>query len=145
MIEDLTSGGTLLSLILANTEELVRDVKVGGNAGCSDREMPEFRILRGGTRAKIRIASLDFRREDIGLFRSQLQSMPWDMVLERRGEKEKKWLISKDYLLQAQEWSICMCRRKSSKGGRKPVRMNKELWTKLKHKKEASRGGNKVR
>lgn len=69
MIEELTSRGALLGLMLANE---VRDMKVGGDLGCSDHEMPEFRILRGGSRTKIRITALDFRRADIGLFRDWL-------------------------------------------------------------------------
>ena len=39
-------------------------------------------------------------------------------------------------LLHAREWTIPMC-RKSSKGGRRHAWLNKELLTKLKHKKEA--------
>lgn len=42
-------------------------------------------------------------------------------------------MIFKDHL-QAQELSILMS-RKSSEGGRRPVQMNKELLTKLRHKK----------
>ena len=44
--------GALLDLILTNKEGLVGDVKVKGSLGCSDHEMVEFRILRGGSRAK---------------------------------------------------------------------------------------------
>ena len=34
-------------------------MKVGGRCGCSDHEMVEFRILRGGSRARSRIKTLD--------------------------------------------------------------------------------------
>jgi len=47
------------------------------------------------------------------------------MDLERRGIQES-WLIFTD--LRLQEWSITMS-RKSSKGGRKSVWMNKEFLT----------------
>lgn len=39
-------------------------------------------------------------------------------------------------LPQAQEWILPIC-RKSSKGGRKCARMNRELLIKLRHQKEA--------
>lgn len=70
------SRGALLSLRLASKGELDKDVKVGGSLRCSDHGSLEFRILREGSRAKIRIASPDFGRAHIGLFRGQLQSMP---------------------------------------------------------------------
>lgn len=54
------------------------------------------------------------------------------------GEKEKL-LISRYHLLQAQEWSICTCRRKPSQIDRRSVWMNKELLTKPKCKKEGLR------
>lgn len=60
-------------------------MKVGGDLGCSDHEMPEFRILRGGSRAKTRITALDFRRADIGLFRDAMGYGPGE-----RGVKEQK-------------------------------------------------------
>ena len=41
-----TRKGVLLDLILANKEELVRDVKVRVNLHCSSHEVVEFRILR---------------------------------------------------------------------------------------------------
>jgi len=40
----------------------VEDVKVGGRLWCSDHEMVEFRILRGGSRTISRIKTLDLRR-----------------------------------------------------------------------------------
>jgi len=64
--------GLLLDLILTNKEGLVEDVKVGGSLGCSDHEMVEFRILRGGSRAISRIKTLDFRRANFGLFKDLL-------------------------------------------------------------------------
>jgi len=64
--------GALLDLVLTNKEGLVEDVKVGGRLGCSDREMVEFRILHGGSRAISRIKTLDFRRANFGLFKELL-------------------------------------------------------------------------
>ena len=49
-------------------------------------------------------------------------------------------MFCKELILQAQEWSIPTC-RKSGKGGRRPTQINKELLTKLKHKKKACKRG----
>lgn len=59
MINELTSRGTLLSLILGNEEKLVIVVKTGDSLGCIDHEMAEFEILRGVIRVKISITTLD--------------------------------------------------------------------------------------
>ncbi|PKU42646.1 glycerol kinase [Limosa lapponica baueri] len=59
--------GALLDLVLTNKEGLV-----GGNLGCSDYEMAEFRILHGRSRAKSRITTLNFRSADFGPFKDLL-------------------------------------------------------------------------
>ena len=70
VVEESKRKGALLDLVLTNKEGLVEDVKVGGGLGCSDHEMVEFRILRGGSRAISRIKTLDHRRANFGLLRS---------------------------------------------------------------------------
>jgi len=55
VVEEPTSRGMLLGLVLTNKEGLVEDVKVGGSLSCSDHEMENFRILCGGSRAISRI------------------------------------------------------------------------------------------
>ncbi|KFW65086.1 hypothetical protein AS28_14346, partial [Pygoscelis adeliae] len=83
------------------------------------------------------ITTLDFRRENFGLFKDLLGRVPWDKALKGRGTQET-WLIFKDHLLQTQEQSTPMS-RKSGKNARRPAWMNKELLAKLKHRKEAYR------
>jgi len=68
-----------------NNERLVENVKVGSSLGSSAREMVEFRILHGGSKAISRITILKFRRADFGLFRELLGGMPWVRALEGRG------------------------------------------------------------
>ena len=80
-------------------------MKVGGSLGCNDHETVEVRFLRGDSRAKSRNTALDFRRADFNLFRDLFGRISWDMALGRRGVQES-WLIFKDHLLQAQEWSM---------------------------------------
>ena len=50
VIEEPTRKGALLDLIQENKEEKARDVKIRVSFGCSDHEMVEFRILRGGSK-----------------------------------------------------------------------------------------------
>ena len=56
---------------------MVEDVETGGSLGSSDREMVEFRILCGQSRAISRITALDFRRANFGLFKNLLGGIPW--------------------------------------------------------------------
>ncbi|GAB0209615.1 hypothetical protein GRJ2_003427200 [Grus japonensis] len=137
VVEDPTRRGMLLDLVLPNKEGLVGDVKVGGSLGCNDHEMVEFRILHGRSRAISRITTLDFRRANFGLFKDLLGRIPWVRALEGKGAQES-WSIFKHHFLRAQDQCIPKS-RKSSKGGRRPAWMSKELLEKLKGKKEAYR------
>lgn len=51
-------------------------VKVAVSCGWSNHEMVEYRIMRGGKKAKSRITTHSFRREDLGLFRDLLGKIP---------------------------------------------------------------------
>lgn len=80
VIEEMMRRGALLDFF-TDKEELVGKAKVGGSLGCSDHEMMQFRILKGGSRAKSMIPSLDFRRGDLGSSRICLEEsherLPW--------------------------------------------------------------------
>ncbi|GAB0208082.1 mitochondrial enolase superfamily member 1 [Grus japonensis] len=138
VIEEPTRRGAMLDLVLTNKEGLVGNAKLKGSLGCSDHEMVEFKILRAARKAHSKLATLDFRRADFGLFRDLLGRIPWDKALEGRGAQDS-WLVFKDHLLQAQERCI-PAKRKSGKNARRSAWMNKELLDKVKHKKEAYRG-----
>ena len=75
-------------------EGLVEDVKVGGSLGCSDHEMVEFRILRGGSRAISRLKTLDFKRANFGLFKDLLGGISWIRALELEGSKRAGFCLS---------------------------------------------------
>ncbi|GAB0190834.1 hypothetical protein GRJ2_001548700 [Grus japonensis] len=94
--------GAVLDLILTNKEGLVGNVKLKGSLGCSDHDVVEFKILRAARRAHSKLATLDFRRADFGLFRDLLGRLPWDKALEGR-EAQESCIVFKDHLLQAQE------------------------------------------
>ena len=132
--EEPTRKGALLDIVLTNKEGLVEDVKVGGRLGCSDHEMVEFRNLCGGSRAVSRIKTLDLRRANFGLFKELLGGIPWARALEGRGVQEC-WSLFKRHFLDAQEWCMPL-RKKSSKGGRRPAWLNKELLVEIRWKRK---------
>ena len=94
----------------------------------------KFRILYGESRATSQIATLDFRRAKFGLFKDLLRGIPWVRALGGRAVPES-WLIFRHHFLQAQDQCIPMS-KKSSKGGRRPAWMIKEILAKLAPKKE---------
>ena len=64
------------------------DVKVGGRLGHSDHEMLDFSILVEPRRGVIRTATVDFQRADFSLFRTMVERVPWEVVLEGMGALE---------------------------------------------------------
>ena len=69
MIEEAVRRGATLDVVLTNKEGLMGNAKLKGSLGCSDHEMVEFKILRALRRAHSKLATLDCRRADFGLFR----------------------------------------------------------------------------
>jgi len=134
VVEEPTRKGALLDLVLTNKEGLVEDVKVRGRLGCSDHEMVEFRILCGGSRGISRIKTLDLRRANFGLFKELLGGIPWDRALKGRGVQEC-WSRFKCHFLHAQEQCIPL-RKKTSKRGKRPAWLNKELLAELRWKRK---------
>ena len=47
-----------------------------GNLGCSDHKIVESRSLRGGSKAKSRSTTLDFRRADFSMLKDVLGRIP---------------------------------------------------------------------
>ncbi|GAB0175611.1 nucleoside diphosphate kinase 6 [Grus japonensis] len=68
--------GATLDLVLTNKERLVKNMNLKGSLGCNDHEMVEFKILRVVRKAHSKLATLDFRRADFGLFRDLLGRVP---------------------------------------------------------------------
>lgn len=117
VFEEPTRKGALLDMVFINKEELVMDVKIKGSLGCSDQEIVEFGILRGGNRAKNRNTAWDFRKADFNLFRDLLGIISHVIHPWRERVVQDSWMIFKDHLLKAQERSI-LTSRISSKNDR---------------------------
>jgi len=88
VVKESTRNRALLDLVLTNKEGQVEDMKAGDRLSCSDHEMVEFRILRGGSWATSRIKTLELRRANFGLFKELLGGIPWARALEGRGVQE---------------------------------------------------------
>ncbi|KAK4832989.1 hypothetical protein QYF61_027013 [Mycteria americana] len=122
LVSEPTREGAPLDLLFANREGPVGDVMVGGRLGHSDYEMIEFLIL-GEVRSGVsRTATLDFQREDFGLFRSLVDRVPWEVVMDGKGV-QKGWTFLKKEIL------------KTSQPGRRAAWLNRELWLELRGKK----------
>lgn len=106
MLDSLTRRDALLDMLLADKEELLKDVKAEGCTGRSSHEIVEFRILREVSKTN-RITALHFRRAVFSLFRYLLGRISWETALEGNGAKER-WIIFKDSLLRAEVVSYDM-------------------------------------
>lgn len=83
-----------LHLVVTSKEELVGDVILSGNPGCSDNEIVSFKGLRGLRKARSRVQSLDFWQADLSLFRKVGGGIPWETAL--RGEDaQESYQVSK--------------------------------------------------
>lgn len=58
-----------------NTEELIKEVKIGGTLNCSDHMLVEFVILRKMCLTKPEARTLNFRTVKFGLFKELLDEI----------------------------------------------------------------------
>ena len=114
-------------------EGLVGDVVVGNHLGQSDHEMVEFSIVGEARKGTSKTAVLDFWRADFELLRTLVGRVPWEAVLKGRGVQEG-WALLKKEILTAQERSVPTC-PKTSRRGRRPAWLNRELRLVLSRKK----------
>ena len=110
------------------------DVKVGGRLRQSDHEMLDFSILVEPQRGVSRTATLDFRRTDFNLFRTMVERVPWEVVLESVGAQEG-WEYFKETVLKVQDLTIPMS-RKMNRRARRPGWLSRDLWLDLKNKRK---------
>ncbi|KAK4815716.1 hypothetical protein QYF61_006754 [Mycteria americana] len=132
LVSEPTREGAPLDLLFTNRERFVSHVMVGDCLGQSDHEMIEFLIRGEVARGVSRTATLDFRRADFGLFRRLVERVPWEAALMGKGVQEG-WTFFKEEVLKAQEWAVPRC-RKTSRRGRRPAWLNRELWLELRKK-----------
>ncbi|KAK4809578.1 hypothetical protein QYF61_020000 [Mycteria americana] len=132
LVSEPTREGAPLDLLFTNRDGLVSDVMVGGCLGQSDHEMIEFLIRGEVARGVGKTATLDFRRADFSLFRRLVERVPWEAALMGKGVQEG-WTFFKEEVLKAQERAVPRC-RKTSRRGRRPAWLTRELWLKLRRK-----------
>ncbi|KAK4825020.1 hypothetical protein QYF61_023024 [Mycteria americana] len=132
LVSEPTREGAPLDLLFTNRDGLVSDVMVGGCLGQSDHEMIEFLIRGEAARGVGKTATLDFRRADFSLFRRLVERVPWEAALMGKGVQEG-WTFFKEEVLKAQERAVPRC-RKTSRRGRRPAWLTRELWLELRRK-----------
>ncbi|KAK4815562.1 hypothetical protein QYF61_004079 [Mycteria americana] len=132
LVSEPTREGAPLDLLFTNREGLVSDVMVGGCLGQSDHEVIEFLIRGEAARGVGKTATLDFRRADFSLFRRLVDRVPWEAALMGKGVQEG-WTFFKEEVLKAQERAVPRC-RKTSRRGRRPAWLTRELWLELRRK-----------
>ena len=92
--------------------------------------MKWLRVMR---KKDSRVATLDFRRASFNLFRELFSRVPWESVFEGL-EVHKCWSVFKNHLLSTGTGNSTVS--KSSKKGRRPAWLNRELLVELKRKKK---------
>ncbi|KAK4819670.1 hypothetical protein QYF61_009779, partial [Mycteria americana] len=132
LVSEPTREGAPLDLLFTNRDGLASDVMVGGCLGQSDHEMIEFLIRGEAARGVGKTATLDFRRADFSLFRRLVERVPWEAALMGKGVQEG-WTFFKEEVLKAQERAVPRC-RKTSRRGRRPAWLTRELWLELRKK-----------
>ncbi|KAK4820600.1 hypothetical protein QYF61_001906 [Mycteria americana] len=71
-------------------------------------------------------------REDFGLFRRLVERVPLEAALKGKGV-QAGWTFFKEEVLKAQEQAVPRC-QKTSRRGRRPAWLNRELWLELRKK-----------
>ena len=84
---------------------------------------------------KSKVRTLNFRKENLQLFKELSQWDPsWETALRDEGA-EQSWQIFKDAFHRAQELLIPQC-KKSRKEGKRPAWLSQDLLVKIKGKKK---------
>jgi len=98
--------------------EMVKEVKIGGNLGCSDHALVKSVISRNVGLAKTGVSILNFRRANIRLFKKLLKEISWENVLGVKGT-EQSWQHFKNVFLRAQ--ALHPPEKEISRRGSKPA------------------------
>lgn len=62
--------------ILSSIDELIKEVKIGGNLNCSDHTLVKFVISRNMSLAKSKVRTLDFQRAIFKPFKDLADEIP---------------------------------------------------------------------
>ena len=108
------------------------DVVARGCLGLSNHEMIEFWILGEVGRGVSKTTIMDFWRADFGLFRTLVERVPWETVLNGKGVREG-WTFFKKEVLKAQQQAVPTCHKMNWRG-RPPAWLNREILMGLRKK-----------
>ncbi|KAK4831258.1 hypothetical protein QYF61_016728 [Mycteria americana] len=91
VINNPTSGGALLDMLLTNTDELIREVKIGGSLGCSDHALVKFTVLRDMAQVEVFNSSLSSHVSQD----PETQSKYWGNDVPPNAGENQSWQSSK--------------------------------------------------
>lgn len=106
-------------MLLTITDELIKEVKIGGSLGLSYHDLVDFTLLRDVGQVKTKVRTHNFRRANFQLFKELVDSTPWKTGLKDKGD-EKSWQIFKNTIIRPQELLIPSS-KKSGQEGRRPA------------------------
>lgn len=95
------------------------DVKVEDSLGCSDHEVVDFRILKGGSRANSKVTVLDFRRAVVAASWICFEES-YGIWLWREEGSKKENMVSIDRSLPLTSGTVNPKSRRSGKSARRP-------------------------
>lgn len=127
VLDKSTRGEVLLDLVLTSVDEFIKEVKTGGNPGCSDHALLEFVMLRNIGLKKSTVRTLNFLKVKFKIFKNLVSAIPWNTVLMDKRD-EQSWPLPKDVFLRAQELGVPLC-KKASVEHRKQGRLCKFCWS----------------
>ena len=91
-----------MDLVLTNTKEIIKEVKIRSSLGRSDHALAELVILRNMGLVKNGVRTLHFRRINFSQFKALLDKIPWQTVLRDEGTEQSRQHF-KDAFLRMQE------------------------------------------
>lgn len=132
-----TRWEVLLDMVLTITEELIKELKIGGTLGCSDHALVDFVILRRWARQKVKSWSWTSGEQASGCLRDYWATSPGKLSLETK--EWSKYSNSLRIPFWEHRSSLFPNTQKISRGGRKPARLSKDLLVRLRDKKDMYR------
>lgn len=126
VLKEPTREGALLDLSLENREGVVA---IGGCLSHCNHKADEFKIFGDRRKTATKTSALDMGRADFRLLRKIVSKVPSETAFEGIGVHQC-WSVLKQCLLKAQDQAILKY-QKSSRRGRRPVCLTRDLLLEL--------------
>lgn len=116
-------------LVLTNTEELIRDVKIGGSLVYSDRALVELRVLRDVVQVKSIIRMMNFRRVNFQLLMESVYGTSWETALRGKGGEQSLQFFKNTFFSEFRNTQLpCVKNNQVGKAGEQQ-RSTRTFWS----------------